>query len=111
MGVSCSNPSSETTASKSGESESERKSVFIDAVHSSTHPGSASKARSLCLRSVLFDTVTARRCAENHGEGAHMGDKSPKSKDKNKKQQTASKDKKTAASAAATAAKRKDTSK
>lgn len=37
-----------------------------------------------------------------------MGDKSPKSKDKNKKQHTASKDKKSANAAATTASKRKD---
>lgn len=40
-----------------------------------------------------------------------MGDKSPKSKDKNKKQQAATKDRKDASQAAATAAKRKDTTK
>ncbi len=40
-----------------------------------------------------------------------MGDKSPKSKDKNKKQHNATKDKKSADNASATASKRKDSPK
>ena len=42
-------------------------------------------------------------------QGAAMGDKSPKSKDKNKKQNQAVKDKKSAAHDASVASKRKDT--
>jgi len=60
--------------------------------------------------SVLFDTVRYGVVPKITG-GVLMGDKSPKSKDKNKKQTEMSKDKKSAAAAAVTESKRKDGSK